>query len=181
MKYALFATLLAVGATRVMAADVGISINVNEPGFYGQIDLGSVPQPPPLIYAQPVVIAQDPRYIDRPIYLHAPPGHERHWIGPAPSTTPAAVPSSSSATTGTAANMRLATGITAMAEMMIEVVITITMRATGVAVIMSTAMITSTTRSTTRATTTEAREGSTFCEANCGRARQLAGRQGNQD
>jgi hypothetical protein len=60
-------------------ADVGISINIDQPGLYGQINIGKVSQPPQLIYAQPVVVVQDPQYVGAPIYLHVPPGHERHW------------------------------------------------------------------------------------------------------
>ena len=37
------------------AADVGVSISVGQPGFYGQIDIGHFPQPR-VVYAQPVVI-----------------------------------------------------------------------------------------------------------------------------
>ena len=60
-------------------ADVGVSINVGQPGFYGQIDIGDVPAPQ-VVYAQPMVIEQDRVYVNQPpIYLHVPPGYERHW------------------------------------------------------------------------------------------------------
>jgi hypothetical protein len=60
-------------------ADVGVSINVGEPGFYGQIDLGGAP-PPQLVYAQPQIIEQVPVGVaPEPIYLHVPPGYARHW------------------------------------------------------------------------------------------------------
>jgi len=60
-------------------ADVGVSITVGQPGFYGQIDIGRVPQPQ-VVYAQPVVVQRPPQYVAvEPIYLHVPPGHERHW------------------------------------------------------------------------------------------------------
>ncbi|MDE3012199.1 MAG: hypothetical protein KGI67_15045 [Pseudomonadota bacterium] len=61
-----------------LATDVGVSINIAQPGLYGRIDIGAVP--PQLIYAQPVVI--QPAYVAEPpppVYLHVPPGHERHW------------------------------------------------------------------------------------------------------
>ena len=77
MRNALCAALLASLAAPAMA-DVGISVNVSQPGFYGQINLGSVPQPPQVIYAQPVVI-QRTQAIAEPIYLRVPPGHEKHW------------------------------------------------------------------------------------------------------
>ncbi len=61
------------------AGDVGISITLGQPGFFGQVNIGNVPQPP-VIYAQPVVVQQVPQYVAAPpIYLHVPPGHEKHW------------------------------------------------------------------------------------------------------
>jgi hypothetical protein len=79
MKKALFATLLGACSVPVFAGDVGISISVGQPGFYGQIDIGNIPRPP-VVYAQPVVIAPAPEYVSAPpIYLHVPPGHEKHW------------------------------------------------------------------------------------------------------
>ena len=63
----------------VFAADVGVSISVGQPGFYGQINIGDLPKPQ-LIFPQPVVIRQAPEFVSAaPIYLHVPPGHERHW------------------------------------------------------------------------------------------------------
>ncbi len=79
MKKALFATLLGVCAVPAFAGDVGVSITLGEPGFYGQIDIGNVP-PPPVVYAQPVVVARSPEYAAAPpIYPHVRPGHEKHW------------------------------------------------------------------------------------------------------
>lgn len=57
--------------------DVGISINIGQPGFYGRIDIGGYP-PPVLIYPRPVVIAPVP-VAGPPIYLRVPPGHAKHW------------------------------------------------------------------------------------------------------
>ena len=70
---------LLLAAAPVMAADVGVSINVGQPGFFGQINLGDTPQPPRLVYARPMVIHRDPAFAGQPIYLHVRPGHERHW------------------------------------------------------------------------------------------------------
>lgn len=82
MKHIFATTLIAMGAATALpatAGDVGISINIGQPGFFGQIDLGAVPAPPPaLIYARPVVIER-PVYAAAPIYLRVPPGYERHW------------------------------------------------------------------------------------------------------
>ena len=62
------------------ATDVGVSIGVSQPGFYGRIDIGSVAVPPVLVYPQPVVIAP-PRtvVVGQPIYLRVPPGHAKKW------------------------------------------------------------------------------------------------------
>jgi len=59
------------------AADVGVSISIGQPGFYGQLNLGDFPKPQ-VIYSQPVVVEQVP--MERPpIYLHVPPGHAKNW------------------------------------------------------------------------------------------------------
>ena len=61
------------------AADVGMSIHITEPGFYGRIDMGRAPAPV-LIYPQPIIIEQRPVTVVRqPIYLRVPPGHEKNW------------------------------------------------------------------------------------------------------
>jgi uncharacterized protein YcfJ len=67
-------------STSALATDVGVSISAGQPGFYGRIDIGSVPQPPRLVYAQPIVI-QPARVavVQPPLYLHVPPGHAKHW------------------------------------------------------------------------------------------------------
>lgn len=71
--------LLGALATPAFSADVGVSLSVGQPGFYGQINIGNIPQPP-VVYAQPVVAVQSPEYVSvQPIYLHVPPGHEKHW------------------------------------------------------------------------------------------------------
>ena len=66
-------------ATPALAADVGVSINVGEPGFYGRIDIGNVPRPI-LVYPQPVIIQPGPVGVaSEPIYVHVPPGHAKKW------------------------------------------------------------------------------------------------------
>jgi hypothetical protein len=76
---ALIAT--AAGTSSAFAADVGVSISVNQPGLYGRIDINQPPPPPvALVYAQPVVIEPSPvAVVRRPIYLHVPAGYERNW------------------------------------------------------------------------------------------------------
>src|ERR1700757_4885060 len=79
MNRTLCVALLSALATPAFCADVGVSISVGQPGFYGQIDIGNVPRPP-VVYAQPVGVAPSPEYVSvQPIYLHVPPGHEKHW------------------------------------------------------------------------------------------------------
>lgn len=66
-------------AGSALAADVGVSVSIGQPGFYGRIDLGNVPQPQ-LIYSAPVIIQQVPVGVVRqPVYLRVPPGHEKNW------------------------------------------------------------------------------------------------------
>ena len=63
--------------TPVLAADVGVSLSIGQPGFYGRLDIGDYP-PPQLIYRQPMMIEQGAMY-RTPIYLRVPPGHARNW------------------------------------------------------------------------------------------------------
>ena len=76
MKRLLFAAALALAATSASAADVGVSITIGEPGFYGRIDIGDYPRPR-LIYREPRVIYRE--VVREPIYLHVPPGHAKNW------------------------------------------------------------------------------------------------------
>jgi hypothetical protein len=78
-KYLGLALLACALHTSASAANVGVSINISEPGFYGRIDVGRVPAPM-LIYLQAVIIEQRPAHVLRqPIYLRVPPGHEKKW------------------------------------------------------------------------------------------------------
>jgi len=79
-KLCLSLALAAAGLPALAGTDVGVSISVGQPGFYGQIDIGRVAAPPVLIYPQPVVIAAPAsRVVYQPIYLHVPPGHAKNW------------------------------------------------------------------------------------------------------
>lgn len=77
MKSLLFATALAVSVIPAFAADVGVSLSIGQPGFYGRLDIGD--------YPSPQVIYQRPRLMYRqavqrpPIYLHVPENHARNW------------------------------------------------------------------------------------------------------
>ncbi|EIN01315.1 MULTISPECIES: hypothetical protein [Paraburkholderia] len=71
------AALTATVAAPAFAADVGVSVNVGQPGFYGRIDIGNAP-PPQLIYSQPVVIEQAPANA-APVYLYVPAYQTKEW------------------------------------------------------------------------------------------------------
>jgi hypothetical protein len=81
MKRLLTALALAAASVGVPAfgADVGVSISVGQPGFYGQIDIGSYGRPP-VLYSRPITIERVRRdSIREPLYLRVPPGHSRNW------------------------------------------------------------------------------------------------------
>ena len=70
-------TALLAGAAQA-ATNVGVSVSVNQPGFYGRVDIGDTQ--PVLVYPQPVIIRQQPYGMQqRPIYLRVPPGHSKNW------------------------------------------------------------------------------------------------------
>ena len=79
MKRFVCMAALAAAAVPAFAADVGVSINIDQPGLYGRIDIGNLPQPQ-LLYARPVLIQPPPMaVVQQPIDLHVPPGHAKHW------------------------------------------------------------------------------------------------------
>ncbi|GAA4410242.1 hypothetical protein [Quisquiliibacterium transsilvanicum] len=78
-RFVLAAALALAAAAPVHAADVGVSVSVGQPGFYGRIDIGNYPQPR-LIYLEPRIVSPAPQAASRrPIYLHVPPGHAKDW------------------------------------------------------------------------------------------------------
>jgi hypothetical protein len=78
----LIAAALAALAAPSLAAnvDVGVSVQISQPGVYGRIDIGRFPQPqvvvaqPVLVMPQRVVVAQP-----QPVYMWVPPGHRKNW------------------------------------------------------------------------------------------------------
>ena len=79
MKQYLIATAIAASfaVTPAFAADVGVSVSIGQPGFYGQINIGDYPAPR-VIYQQPMIIERAD--MNRPpVYLRVPPGHRKHW------------------------------------------------------------------------------------------------------
>jgi hypothetical protein len=63
--------------TTVLAADVGVSINMGQPSFYGRLDPNGYPQPQ-LIYRQPKAIGRVPMN-QAPVYMRVPPNHAKNW------------------------------------------------------------------------------------------------------
>lgn len=62
------------------ADDLGVSISIGQPGFYGQITLGNRYPVPQVIYQNPrVVMPPAVPMQQQPIYLHVPPGHAKKW------------------------------------------------------------------------------------------------------
>ncbi len=76
-----FLSVLAISlliASFAHAADVGVSVQVGQPGFYGRLDIGGFPRPE-FIYPEPILIQPHPDPGGEPLYLHVPPGHEKKW------------------------------------------------------------------------------------------------------
>jgi hypothetical protein len=62
-----------------LAGDVSVSLNIAQPGFFGQVEIGSH-IPAAVIYPQAVVAVPAREYESAPpVYLRVPPGHEKHW------------------------------------------------------------------------------------------------------
>ena len=79
-RLALASLFALAGALPAHATDVGVSVSVGQPGFYGRIDIGNTMPQPVLVYPQPVVIAPTPvAVVQQPIYLRVPPGHYKNW------------------------------------------------------------------------------------------------------
>jgi len=80
------AALVATAAGAAQAqVTVGASVNINVPGVYGRVDIGPPAQgvafvPPPVVYAEPVIVAPTPVAVQqRPIYLYVPEWQQRDW------------------------------------------------------------------------------------------------------
>jgi hypothetical protein len=75
----LLALALAAGTIASAAAQpsVGVTIDINQPGVYGQIRIGT-PPPPALVVPQPVYVERVRRDVP-PVYIYAPQAHQRQW------------------------------------------------------------------------------------------------------
>jgi hypothetical protein len=79
LKRLLASGFLIAASCPVFAADVGVSISVGQPGFYGRIDIGDYPYPQPrVIYSRPIVVQRQVEVYE-PLYLRVPPGHAKNW------------------------------------------------------------------------------------------------------
>lgn len=80
-KFCLALAAAALCAPVWAGTDVGVSVGISQPGFYGRIDIGGIAAPPVLVYPQPVIIAPPPPrvVVPAPVYMHVPPGHAKHW------------------------------------------------------------------------------------------------------
>jgi hypothetical protein len=77
--FAALAALSALGTAH--ASDVGVSVQISQPGVYGRIDIGRFPQPQlvvaqPVYVERPVVVHHAP---PQPVYMWVPPGHRKNW------------------------------------------------------------------------------------------------------
>jgi hypothetical protein len=77
MKKILSLVAMTLVAAPALAADVGISIGIGDPNFYGHIVIGNAP-PPVLVYSEPVVIVRS-EVVMEPIYLRVRAGHAQNW------------------------------------------------------------------------------------------------------
>lgn len=79
MKRLFLTAALISACAPTLAADVGVSVSIGQPGFYGRVDIGNFPRPQ-VVYAEPVIIQPTPIAVVRqPVYLHVPPGHAKDW------------------------------------------------------------------------------------------------------
>ncbi len=58
-------------------AQADIAVSIGQPGFYGNINIGSAP-PPVTVYPQPILVQPTAVPLE-PIYLRVPAEHYRHW------------------------------------------------------------------------------------------------------
>jgi hypothetical protein len=79
MKKLAMLAIAGCAALPALAADVGVSIGINQPGVYGRVDIGNAP-PPPLVYSQPVIVSPPAYVVDQqPVYMYVPVEQQRHW------------------------------------------------------------------------------------------------------
>ena len=79
MKISFIAALVAATTLSAQAAEVGVSVQISQPGVYGRIDIGRFPQPQ-LVVSQPVIITHAPVAVaPQPVYMWVPVEHRKNW------------------------------------------------------------------------------------------------------
>lgn len=78
MKRILSAAALLMAVGPALAADVGVSVTVGKPGFYGSIDIGDVSRPR-TVNVEPVIVQPVIGVMAQPVYMHVPPGQAKKW------------------------------------------------------------------------------------------------------
>jgi hypothetical protein len=83
VRVAMGASVALAAQSPALAGDVSVSVNLATPGVYGQLTIGGDVPAPELIMPRPVVAVPVAVVAGAaplpPLYLHVPPGHERHW------------------------------------------------------------------------------------------------------
>jgi len=74
----LAAGLILAAAAGASSAQVGLSLSVGSPGFYGAIDIGGGVPPPAVVYQQPMLIGPAAVGV-APLYLYVPPEQYGSW------------------------------------------------------------------------------------------------------
>ena len=69
---------ISLAAAPASAGEVGVSIQISQPGVYGRVDIGRFPQPQ-VVVQRPVVIVRPAVTVPDPVYLWVPPGHRQNW------------------------------------------------------------------------------------------------------
>ncbi len=69
--------LVTAGVAGPALADVGVSIRIGEPNFYGALEIGGYQ--PRLLHSRPVIIQRGYGYRPAPVYLRVPAGHSKDW------------------------------------------------------------------------------------------------------
>ena len=79
MQCRYFVAALAAALSAPVLADIGVSVRIGQPGYYGRIDIGGYPSPV-LIHPEPILIAPPPGGVARgPIFLRVPPVQVHEW------------------------------------------------------------------------------------------------------
>jgi hypothetical protein len=77
-RFLILATVAVVTfSAAALAVDVGLSVNLGQPGFYGRLDPSGYPQPQ-VIYRQPRSVQRVPQN-QPPVYMRVPRNQSRNW------------------------------------------------------------------------------------------------------